>query len=137
MFRPLSEPASYGLLTAFVIFLLQERVSQHVPTLVGAGLLRSLHSRKPPDFHSEWNPRSLAHLAGSRRHAFFFCIDFFSIFCITPSRKVLRVCVSRDLFFEKCNLVEIFHILIFQRWPSVPKNNSFVESGIICTVHSS
>jgi hypothetical protein len=43
MFRPLSDPVSYGLLTAFLIFLLQERVSQHVPALVRAGLLLSLN----------------------------------------------------------------------------------------------
>jgi hypothetical protein len=98
MFRPLSDPVSYGLLTAFRTLLLQERVSQHVPTLVGAGLPQSLHSRKPPDFHSEWNPRGLAHLAGARRQAFYkqlFFAFIFQFFCITPNHKS----VPRDFVF--------------------------------------
>ncbi len=40
MFQPLSELSSYGLITAFVIFLFCERVSQQVLALVGAGLCR-------------------------------------------------------------------------------------------------
>ncbi len=44
MFRPLSEQASYGLYTDVVIFILQDRVSQHVPTFVGGDLLWYLNN---------------------------------------------------------------------------------------------
>jgi hypothetical protein len=88
MFRPLSEPASYGLFTAGNL-----RIS------TVNGTLGAWHI---------W-----PEVAGMRFYFLLLVIQFFA----SPQAECSQESVYHEIYiFKKCNLTEIFHILIFQRW---------------------